>query len=202
MQLRTVARTGGTFVAVTVLGLGLTACGNDDGAGGTDGAPSTSNASSQTFGPGCASVPTSGTGSFDSMASEPIVTAASTNPLLSTLVTAVTKARLLDTLNSANGLTVFAPDNAAFAKIPAAALKLILDNRTLLTEILTHHLVAGELDPAELVGTQITLDHDTVAVKGDINGMTVDGANVVCGNMATANATVYIIDTVLMPKKT
>src|SRR5580693_9016181 len=67
------------------------------------------------FGPGCASVPKSGAGSFTGMSTAPVATAASANPVLSTLVTAVKKAGLVDTLNSASGITVFAPDNAAFA---------------------------------------------------------------------------------------
>ncbi|MGH3226596.1 MAG: fasciclin domain-containing protein, partial [Streptosporangiaceae bacterium] len=74
------------------------------------------------FGPGCSSVPATGAGSFTGMATAPVATAASANPVLSTLVAAVKKAGLVDTLNSAAGITVFAPDNAAFAKIPAATL--------------------------------------------------------------------------------
>ena len=75
-------------------------------------------AADQTFGPACDAVPADGDGSFDGMATEPVATAASANPLLSTLVTAVTKAGLVDTLNSADGITVFAPTNDAFAAIP------------------------------------------------------------------------------------
>src|SRR5580698_725225 len=78
------------------------------------------------FGPGCASVPKGGAGSFTGMSTAPVATAASANPLLSTLVTAVKKAGLVDTLNAASGITVFAPDNAAFAKIPAATLNSVL----------------------------------------------------------------------------
>src|SRR6202021_2484039 len=88
-------------------------------------APASGAAASATsdFGPGCASVPRSGAGSFTGMATAPVATAASANPVLSTLVTAVKQAGLVDTLNSAAGITVFAPENSAFAKIPASTLK-------------------------------------------------------------------------------
>jgi uncharacterized surface protein with fasciclin (FAS1) repeats len=159
-----------------------------------------SGAGAQTFGPACSAIPASGAGSFDGMVKDPVATAASNNPLLSTLVTAVGKAGLADTLNGADGLTVFAPTNDAFAKLPKATLDKVLADKALLTKILTHHVVAGELDPTQVVGKQTTLDKDAVTVSGDTGGMTVDGAKVLCGNIPTANATVYVIDTVLMPK--
>jgi len=134
------------------------------------------------------------------MVKDPVATAASNNPLLSTLVAAVGKAGLADTLNGADGLTVFAPTNDAFAKLPKATLKKVLADKPLLTKILTHHVVAGKLDPTKVVGKQTTLDKDSVTVSGDTSGMTVDGAKVLCGNIPTANATVYVIDSVLMPK--
>jgi uncharacterized surface protein with fasciclin (FAS1) repeats len=158
-----------------------------------------SDAGANTFGPGCSAIPTSGAGSFDGMVKDPVATAASNNPLLSTLVSAVTKAGLVDTLNGADGLTVFAPTNDAFSKIPKAQLDKVLADKATLTAILTHHVVAGQLDPTKVVGTQTTLNKDQVTVSGDTSGMKVDGANVVCGNIPTANATVYVIDTVLMP---
>jgi uncharacterized surface protein with fasciclin (FAS1) repeats len=157
------------------------------------------------FGAGCASVPSSGSGSFTGMAQDPVATAASHNPVLSTLVTAVGKAGLGDTLNSAQGITVFAPDNPAFQKIPSATLDSVLANKAELTKILTYHVVAGRLTPAELAGTHKTLEGGNVTVSGSGESFTVTGgtasntANVVCGNVQTANATVYIIDSVLMP---
>ena len=102
------------------------------------------------FGSGCSSVPKSGAGSFSGMATAPVATAASANPMLSTLVTAVTKAGLVDTLNSASAITVFAPDNAAFAKIPSATLASVLANKAELTKILTYHVASGRYTPAQL----------------------------------------------------
>jgi uncharacterized surface protein with fasciclin (FAS1) repeats len=156
---------------------------------------------SSDFGSGCASVPKSGAGSFTGMSTAPVATAASANPLLSTLVTAVKKAGLVDTLNSASGITVFAPDNAAFAKIPAATLSKVLANKAELTKILTYHVVAGRYTPAQLAaGTPLkTLEGATVSPSMMGGTYEVNSADVVCGNVQTANATVYIINTVLMP---
>ena len=154
------------------------------------------------FGSGCASVPKSGAGSFSGMSTAPVATAASANPVLSTLVTAVKQAGLVDTLNSAKDITVFAPANSAFAKIPAATLKSVLANKAELTKILTYHVASGRYTPAMLAtGKPIkTLEGGTVTPAGSGTSFTVNGAHVVCGNVQTANATVYIIDTVMMPK--
>lgn len=163
--------------------------------------PAMTDAASQVFGTGCAAVPTSGAGSFSGMVTAPVASAASANPVLSTLVTAVKAAGLVDTLNSAQGVTVFAPTNSAFAKIPAATLNSVLANKAELTKILTYHVVAGQLSPAQLAGTHKTLEGGTVTVTGSGTDFSVNGtAKVVCGNVPTANATVYIIDSVLMPK--
>src|SRR5271163_4819552 len=114
-------------------------------------APASSGATTTSdFGPGCASVPKSGAGSFTGMATAPVATAASANPGLSTLVVAVKKAGLVDTLNSADGITVFAPDNSAFAKIAPSTLSSVLANKAELTKILTYHVVSGRVTPAEL----------------------------------------------------
>lgn len=154
------------------------------------------------FGSACASVPTSGAGSFEGMAKDPVATAASNNPALSTLVTAVKAAGLVDTLNSADGITVFAPTDSAFAALPKETLDAALkDPKGLLTTVLTYHVVAGRLSPDELAGTHTTLQGGTIEVTGSGQDFTVNGtAKVVCGNVQTANATVYIIDGVLLPK--
>jgi uncharacterized surface protein with fasciclin (FAS1) repeats len=154
------------------------------------------------FGSGCASVPKSGAGSFTGMSTAPVATAASANPVLSTLVTAVKKAGLVDTLNSAKSITVFAPANSAFAKVPSATLNSVLASKAELTKILTYHVAAGRYTPAELAtGKPIkTLEGATITPAGSGTSYTINGASVVCGNVQTANATVYIIGTLLMPK--
>jgi uncharacterized surface protein with fasciclin (FAS1) repeats len=190
------------------LGLATAACGSS----GSPSAPassarassspaSSSGAAAMDFGPGCSSVPKSGAGSFSGMAAAPVATAASANPVLSTLVTAVKKAGLVDTLNSAANITVFAPDNAAFAKLPKATLDKVLADKALLTKILTYHVADGRQTPGELAsGMGIkTLEGGTVTPAVMNGTYMVNKASVVCGNVQTANATVYIIDTVLMP---
>jgi uncharacterized surface protein with fasciclin (FAS1) repeats len=153
------------------------------------------------FGPACSAVPKSGAGSFTGMATAPVATAASANPVLSTLVSAVKKAGLVDTLNSASGITVFAPDNAAFAKIPASTLDKVLASKAELTKILTYHVASGRITPAQLAsGKPVrTLEGGTITPAMSGGTYKVNGADVVCGNVQTANATVYIINAVLMP---
>jgi uncharacterized surface protein with fasciclin (FAS1) repeats len=166
-------------------------------------APAAPAGAGETFGAGCAAVPTDAAnpGSFAAMAKVPVATAASGNPVLSTLVGAVKKANLVDSLNSAQGITVFAPANTAFEKIPSTTLNGVLADNAQLTKILTYHVVPGRLSPDQLAGTHKTLEGDDLTVTGSGTAFTVNGnSSVVCGNVQTENATVYIVDTVLMPK--
>jgi uncharacterized surface protein with fasciclin (FAS1) repeats len=202
-----------TMAVLAAAALTLSACGGDDStsaaSGTTSAAAPTSAAATtaagtdtaMTFGAGCAAVPASGKGSFSGMATDPVATAASNNPLLSTLVAAVTKAGLGDSLNTAQNITVFAPSNDAFAKIPKATLDKVLADKATLTKILTYHVVPQKLTPDMLAGSFKTLEGQNVTAAGAADAFTVgaDKANVVCGNVQTANATVYIIDSVLMP---
>ncbi len=193
------------------LGLATAACGSSGSASApassakpaasSSAASSSGAAAAIDFGPACSSVPKSGAGSFSGMATAPVATAASANPALSTLVTAVKKAGLVDTLNSAANITVFAPDNAAFAKLPKATLDKVLADKALLTKILTYHVADGRQTPGELAsGTGIKTLEGGMVTPAMMNGTyMVNKASVVCGNVQTANATVYIIDTVLMP---
>jgi uncharacterized surface protein with fasciclin (FAS1) repeats len=157
--------------------------------------------SAEPFGPACSAVPASGSGSFSGMAKDPVATAASHNPELSTLVSAVRTAGLVDTLNTADAVTVFAPANSAFAAMDQATLrKAMADPKGLLTTVLTAHVLAGRLAPDQLAGKHETLQGGTVTVTGSGENFTVNGtAKVVCGNVQTANATVYIVDGVLSP---
>ncbi|MFF5920960.1 fasciclin domain-containing protein [Streptomyces flavochromogenes] len=209
MNTQTFRRATVAVTAAVLLPLGLTACSAEasgDGAAAPAAASSQSTATATTadgpFGPGCASVPKDGAGSFDGMAKDPVATAASNNPELSTLVTAVKQAGLVDTLNNAENITVFAPTDAAFAKIPKADLDKVLADKAMLTDILTYHVVGRKLTPKQLEnGSFETLQKGSLTTEGSGESFTVDdSAKVVCGNVPTANATVYIVDTVLMPK--
>jgi uncharacterized surface protein with fasciclin (FAS1) repeats len=211
-----IRRTAVTLAAAAVLPLALSACSDsgsdstkadssskasasasDDGMAGAD----SSTAVDKPFGSACSSVPATGAGSFDGMAQDPVATAASHNPALSTLVAAVKKAGLVDTLNNARNITVFAPTNDAFAKIPKATLDKVLGDKAQLTKILTYHVVGQKLTPKDLEkGSFDTLEKSKLTTSGSGESYTVnDSAKVVCGNVQTANATVYIIDSVLMP---
>ena len=198
------------------LPLSIAACGSDSemDAGSTDtmsssSAPAPSASASESmgtdmagapFGPGCAAVPADGAGSFSGMAKDPVATAASNNPVLSTLVTAVTEAGLGDTLNTTPDITVFAPTNDAFAAMDKATLdKAMADPKGLLTTVLTNHVVAGRLAPDQVAGEHETLAGTKITVEGSGEDFTVGEAKVVCGDVQTANATVYIIDGVLLP---
>jgi uncharacterized surface protein with fasciclin (FAS1) repeats len=197
------------------LALSLTACGGSSttaAAGGdkseaATSAPATSPSSDamtsdQPFGAACSAVPSTGKGSFDGMSQDPVATAASNNPVLSTLVSAVVKAKLADTLNTAQDITVLAPTNDAFAAMDKATLnKAMADPKGLLSKVLTYHVLKGKIAPDQLAGTHASLEGADVTVMGSGDSFTVDGgAKVVCGNVQTANATVYLIDQVLLPK--
>ena len=157
-------------------------------------------------GSGCAGyaqqVPT-GPGSVTGMAQDPVAVAASNNPLLTTLTAAVSgklnpKVNLVDTLDGGQ-FTVFAPVNAAFAKIPAATIDSLKTDAPTLTSILTYHVVPGQLSPDNVAGTHPTVQGAPLTVTGSGNNLKVNGASVICGGVHTANATVYMIDTVMTP---
>lgn len=216
-----IARTSGLAAMALTLSLGMAACGADEEPTSGSASETTSETASEeptteesepasdagdgTFGEGCAAIPTdpSDPGSFEGMATEPVATAASGNPLLKTLVAAVTEAGLVDTLNSAEGITVFAPTDDAFAKIDKKTLDAVLADKETLTAILTHHVVGETITPDNLAGKFDTLNNDKLVVKGSGEAFTADKeekANIICGNIQTANATVYVIDTVMMPQ--
>ncbi|MEJ1115830.1 fasciclin domain-containing protein [Paenarthrobacter sp. CCNWLY172] len=218
------------FVGLTAAALlGLTACGGSSTStspSSASAAPETSSAmpsaspsasamssaamdpAANLVGPGCAGyaaqVP-DGAGSVTGMAKDPVAVAASNNPLLKTLTAAVSgklnpKVDLVSTLNGSE-FTVFAPVDDAFAKIDPATIETLKTDDALLSKILTYHVVPGQLTPDQIVGTHKTVQGGEVTVAGTKDALTVDGAsNVICGGVQTANATVYLIDSVLMPK--
>jgi uncharacterized surface protein with fasciclin (FAS1) repeats len=218
-----IARKSGLAALALTMSLGMAACGGSDEADtASDETTSTPSetmseeetpmeeessdamgAADGTFGEGCAAIPADGAGSFDGMATEPVATAASANPLLKTLVAAVGEAGLGDTLNSAENITVFAPTDDAFAKLPKKTLDAVLADKEQLTAILTHHVVGETLTQDNLAGTFETLNGDELVVEGEGEMFTADAeeqAKIICGNIQTANATVYVIDTVMMPQ--
>jgi len=144
-----------------------------------------------------------GAGSVEGMALDPVATAASNNPLLTTLVAAVSgqlnpDVDLVDTLNG-DEFTVFAPVDDAFAKIDPATIEALKTDSATLSSILTYHVIPGQLTPDEIVGTHATVQGADVEVTGSGDDLMVNDATVICGGVQTANATVYLVDTVLMP---
>ncbi|MDT5015667.1 MAG: hypothetical protein QOD39_1827 [Mycobacterium sp.] len=215
-----IAAAGLSAVAI----LGLSACSGEKSTESATGSSSVSSSSSTAMtsaapssamadpaaglvGAGCAGyaeqVP-SGPGSVAGMAQDPVAVAASNNPVLTTLTSALSgklnpNVNLVDTLNSNPGLTVFAPTDDAFAKIDPATIEKLKTDSDLLTKILTYHVVEGQASPTAVAGDHKTLEGGSVKVAGSGADLKFNDAGLVCGGVKTANATVYMIDTVLMP---
>lgn len=213
----------GLAALAAVSAFGLAACGGTTAAGGTSpssagGSPSsamsspsrsamsTADPAANLVGPGCADYAKanpSGAASVQGMSADPVAVAASNNPLLTTLTAAVSgklnpKVNLVDTLDSSQ-FTVFAPVDSAFAKIDPATINSLKTDDATLSKILTYHVVPGQIEPASIAGTHKTVEGQDVTVTGSGNSLEVNGAHVICGGVRTANATVYLVDTVLMP---
>ncbi|MBN9738547.1 putative lipoprotein [Pseudonocardia sp. Ae168_Ps1] len=217
-------RTLATVGLLATLSLGLAACGGGaEPAAPAAPAPSSSAAAApaadgvttndDVVGPACGQLPQGDEpGSLDSMGPQPVATAASTNPLLTTLVTAVGKVPgLADTLNQQQAITVFAPANDAFTAVQQQLgeekFNALLADTDQLQGLLSYHVTPERLDAAGLVQkkTLTELAGGDLTIGGTAEAPTVtDGqgntANVLCGNIPTANATVFVIDKVLMPK--
>lgn len=213
--------------ACAVALLGAVGCSSDDGSDDDAGDTSSSSMTDETpsdgaetgemsadpamadlVGPGCEAyaeqVP-DGDGSVAGMAEDPVATAAGNNPLLTTLVAAVSgglnpEVNLVDTLNG-DEFTVFAPVDDAFAQLPAATVKALSKpaNADMLTAILTYHVIPGQIAPDQIAGSHTTVEGKDVEVTGDPDALKVNDASVICGGVHTANATVYLIDSVLTP---
>ena len=154
-----------------------------------------------TFGPACGQLPGTGPGSLSGMAAAPVVTAASHNPMLTFLAHAVTAAGLAHRLNSARAITVFAPDNSAFAGLGSGNVRTLLASRADLIRVLKDHVVDGRVTPAELAAGRPLTSLAGLPVRPAVTGADykIDNADVICGNVQTANATVYILNKVLIP---
>src|SRR5579859_2993496 len=153
-----------------------------------------------TFGSDCGMIPASGLGSLHGMSMDNVVTAAAHNPLLATLASDIKAAGLVADLNSMHALTVFAPSDTAFKMLRGSQMSM-LHNRAELAKILKYHVVSGRVTPAQLAHgmTLTTLEGGTLKSSKMGAVYEVNNAHVICGNIQTANATVYIIDKVLIP---
>ncbi|KFU76348.1 Uncaracterized surface protein containing fasciclin (FAS1) repeats [Amycolatopsis lurida] len=210
------------FTAVTALA--LAACSSNDSAssGSSSSAPAPAPSSSMSapmssaasgdgvttnadvFGPACSQLPQgSAPGSLDSMGPQPVASAASTNPLLTKLVAAVKATNLVDTLNSQQAITVFAPADPAFQALGDAKFTELAGKPDQLAPILQYHVVGKRYDAKGLESAKSVESLNTaggpVKIEGSGENMTVNGAKVLCGNIPTKNATVFVIDKVLTP---
>ncbi|KAA9155424.1 fasciclin domain-containing protein [Amycolatopsis acidicola] len=214
--MKTVRVAGIAFTAAAALSLAACSSGESSSpaAGSSSMAPPSSMSSpamssgvttdADVFGPACSQLPQGNSpGSLDSMGPEPVASAASTNPLLTKLVAAVKATNLVDTLNSQQAITVFAPADSAFDKLGDAKFSELAKNPSELAPILQYHVLAQRYDAKGLqaAGSVRTLNTDggPVKIEGTGDSMTVNGAKVLCGNIPTKNATVFVIDTVLTP---
>lgn len=139
-------------------------------------------------------------GSYGAKKSQDIVDTAVAAGSFQTLATALTAAGLIDTLKGAGPFTVFAPTDAAFAKLPAGTLEALLADKAKLTSILTYHVVAGKVTAADVVKlTQAkTVQGSTLAIDA-ANGVKINGATVVQADVMASNGVIHVIDTVLLP---
>ncbi|WP_433489964.1 fasciclin domain-containing protein [Nocardia grenadensis] len=134
---------------------------------------------------------------------EPVTVAASNNPLLTTLAAAVSggfnpEVDLAEALDRAE-YTVFAPVDSAFAALDPATLEVLRTDSATLMTILTYHAVPGRIAPEAIDGVLGTAEGSDVAVARSGDRITVNNATVIGGGVETANATVYLIDRVLIP---
>ncbi len=198
---------------VLVVGGAVTGCSADSG---TDDAAARSTAATSSapatatgpIGPGCDQL-VDPAGAPAAVETLPAGTALSATPLLSTLASVASTANLTAALDAQAEITVLAPANAAFDAIPADQLNALVADLPRLTSVLQHHVISGRLGPEELVGEHTTLLGDTVTVTGSAQAPVVSAdqtvlgaaeATVVCGNVPTANAVVYVVDQVLSPE--
>jgi uncharacterized surface protein with fasciclin (FAS1) repeats len=197
-------------VSVIAAAVALTAAGcGSSGSPASSGSPSRhpmashspmSHPASSVFGSDCGMVPATGMGSLHGMSMDPVAAAAAHNPLLSDLSRAVKGAGLTAELDSMHTLTVFAPADTAFGKLHGSAMTM-LHSPAELTKILKYHVVRGRVTPARLATGKplTTLEGGTLRPSKMGAVYEVNNADVICGNIQTANATVYIINKVLVP---
>lgn len=134
--------------------------------------------------------------------SEDIVVVASNTSNLSTLVTAIKAAGLVETLQGPGPFTVFAPTDAAFAKLPEGAVADLLkpENKEKLTKLLTYHVVSGKVMAADVKSGDVkTVNGEDLDIEVDDGTVTVDGAKVEKTDIVASNGVIHLIDTVVMP---
>jgi uncharacterized surface protein with fasciclin (FAS1) repeats len=171
------------------------------GAAGRHKAVATEFSGKRTFGPGCGFLHKRGPGSKAALATSPVGAALSQAPALSELAHAIERAGLTRMLNTASALTLFAPDDAAFDALGAGNLQALLATRPDLVRVLKFHLVAGRVAPAELAKRHVftTVAGTKLYLARFGKSLGVNNAAVTCGNIQTSNATLYVVNRVVIP---
>lgn len=117
-----------------------------------------------------------------------------------TLVAAVTRAGLVSTLKGNGPFTVFAPTDAAFAKIPKAQLDALLADKAMLTKVLTYHVVAGKVMAADVkAGPAKSVQGSNITITANNSGVMVDKSRVTATDIIASNGVIHVIDTVMLP---
>jgi len=195
-----------TYLGATLAVVGLTLA----AATACSSSPSSSSAShptstTATVGSDCSSVPKSGTGSLSGMPTKPVVTAASNNPQLTDITHAVDLADVQAKIDAAKPITVFAPNNDAFTSLEkelgSANVQKLESNTTNIRDVVEYHIVSGTVTPSDLASGKALTSWLGQPLHPSKVGSTykINDADVVCGNLKTANATVYVINSVLEP---
>ena len=117
-----------------------------------------------------------------------------------TLATALQAAGLIDTLKGPGPFTVFAPTDAAFAKIPKADLDALLKDKAKLTAVLTYHVVPGRVMAKDVKAGSVKTVQGGMLTLGTTGGVTVNNAKVVQADVVASNGVIHVIDTVVLPK--
>ena len=144
-----------------------------------------------------------GAASVAGVAQQPPSLTVSNNPKLSALSAALSgklnpAVNLVDSLNRGQ-VTIFAPVDNAFSRLPAEATAALQTDAASLTRLLTYHVIPGRFSPTDINGTHTTLQGGELSVTGPADRLWVNDALVLCGGISSANATLYLIDTVLTP---
>ncbi|MBV7295789.1 fasciclin domain-containing protein [Corynebacterium sp. TAE3-ERU12] len=203
-------------VVIAAAALSVSACSNDDTV--EDTASETVASESATdneatmaesegpAGPGCAAYAeahTDGPASLEAISGQNVVEALPNIPELSTLTAALTgelngEVNLVSTIQDGEW-TIFAPTDDAFAKVDDATIEALKTDADLLSTVLTYHVVDGQAGLDAIAGEHTTVAGEMVTVTIDGDEMKVNDSNITCGGISTTNATVYLIDSVLMP---
>ena len=205
------------LTAATGLALAMGACADDDDDDMTNGQDDSAengmdddmedgmddDMAAMPFGAACDELPEEGEGSLEDMAAQPVATAASTNPWLTNLTMAIEESGMMEDLDAADSITVFAPVDDAFEAIDEEQMDEVMNDEEMLNDLLSYHVVDEWITPEDLAtaGPFEAMQGDWVDAEGMDDAFTINGhANVICGDVQTANATVYMIDGVLMPE--